>query len=230
MLYNTYCSITPNFLSREDIDYIHGYASKLETIDARIGFKSKDQDAAGNTDGNTDNKIRQSTNKWLDHNDPEFNQELKQKIFDGMMAANKMSGWNYDVNDMETWQYTYYKHQPDLPTGDYYTWHTDHGGETHIGQDGMPHHRKISMTIQLSDPLEYEGGKFQWLEPNPQFDKIKFGDKKLDIDTAVRTLPFSAQAIGSICLFPSWLYHQVTPVTRGTRVSIVGWYNGPPWT
>ena len=105
MLYNTYCSITPNFLSREDIDYIHGYASKLETIDARIGFKSKDQDAAGNTDGNTDNKIRQSTNKWLDHNDPEFNQELKKKIFDGMMAANQMSGWNYDINDMETWQH-----------------------------------------------------------------------------------------------------------------------------
>ena len=81
------------------------------------------------------------------------------------------------------------------------------------------------MTIQLSDPLDYEGGKFQWLEPNPQFDKIKFGDKRFDLDKGIRTLPFSCQPIGSICLFPSWLYHQVTPVTRGRRVSIVGWYN-----
>ena len=29
------------------------------------------------------------------------------------------------------------------------------------------------MTIQLTDPDEYEGGKFQWLEPNPQYDTMK---------------------------------------------------------
>ena len=86
------------------------------------------------------------------------------------------------------------------------------------------------MTIQLTDPDEYEGGKFQWLEPNGQYDSMKRGSLNLNMDESIRTLPFSCQALGSMCLFPSFLYHQVTPVTRGTRVSIVGWYNGPPWT
>ena len=224
MLYNTYCSITPNFLSREDIDYIHGYASKLETIDARIGFKSKDEDAAGNTDGNTDNKIRQSTNKWLDHNDPEFNQELKKKIFDGMMAANQMSGWNYDINDMETWQYTYYKHQPDLPTGDFYTWHTDAGADPY--PNGQI--RKLSASIQLSDPDDYEGGHFQWIEHCKPFDNLKFQSQDISADDLVQTAPFSGKELGSLLVFPSWLHHQVTPVTRGVRQSLVIWNTGWP--
>ena len=156
MLYNNYCSITPNFLSQQDIDYIHGYSTNLETIDAKIGFKNADKDSQSG-DGNTDNKIRQSTNKWLDHNDPNFDQDLKRKIFDGMMAANQMSGWNYDINEMEQWQYTYYKHQPDLPTGDFYTWHTDAGAEPY--PNGQI--RKLSASIQLSDPNDYEGGHFQ---------------------------------------------------------------------
>ena len=32
---------------------------------------------------------------------------------------------------------------------------------------------------------------------------------------------------GMITFFPSWLIHDVTPVTQGTRYSLVGWVNGP---
>ena len=31
---------------------------------------------------------------------------------------------------------------------------------------------------------------------------------------------------GSIIIFPSFVYHQVTPVLRGLRQSLVGWISG----
>jgi PKHD-type hydroxylase len=31
---------------------------------------------------------------------------------------------------------------------------------------------------------------------------------------------------GSIIIFPSFLAHRVTPVTKGTRLSLVGWIHG----
>jgi len=34
---------------------------------------------------------------------------------------------------------------------------------------------------------------------------------------------------GTIIVFPSFLEHQVTPVTKGTRYSLVQWYSGPDW-
>ena len=34
---------------------------------------------------------------------------------------------------------------------------------------------------------------------------------------------------GSIIVFPSFLYHQVTPITKGTRYSLVMWVLGRPW-
>ena len=37
----------------------------------------------------------------------------------------------------------------------------------------------------------------------------------------------SAREQGSIIVFPSFVYHQVTPVTRGMRHSLVGWIAGP---
>ena len=131
MIYHTYCCILEKYLTKTEVDYIHSYAHSLEVADSRIGHGMKDdKDSARARDGEsgtTDNVIRQSTNKWLDHNDPKFDVELKQKIFDGMVQANVQSGWNYDITGMETWQYTQYEYQPDKPTGDFYTWHTDAG-------------------------------------------------------------------------------------------------------
>jgi PKHD-type hydroxylase len=56
----------------------------------------------------------------------------------------------------------------------------------------------------LSDPSEFEGGEFQFQEN----ESVKM--KK-----------------GSVIAFPSFLKHQVTPVTSGKRYSAVCWINGP---
>lgn len=83
-------------------------------------------------------------------------------------------------------------------TKQHYDWHIDVGGGNSYG-------RKISMVVQLSDPSDYEGGELQVDEGKPV------------------TMP---KERGSVILFPSYMRHRVTPVTRGTRWSLVIWVQG----
>ena len=74
---------------------------------------------------------------------------------------------------------------------------------------GFNSNRKLTFSIQLSDPSEYEGGDLLlWDAHEPML----IPKKK-----------------GQIVLFPSSVMHEVTPVTRGTRRSLVGWVHGPQW-
>jgi PKHD-type hydroxylase len=80
-----------------------------------------------------------------------------------------------------------------------YTWHQD------FGSSGVS--RKLSLVLQLSDPSEYEGGELQLLNKKEPTTMLK---KR-----------------GLIIVFPSWTLHQVTPVVRGTRQTLVAWISGP---
>ena len=76
--------------------------------------------------------------------------------------------------------------------------------------------RKISMTVNLTDPKNYAGG-------NLKFDLgAHAGKKRFKVCEEIRPT-------GSIIIFPSFTYHCVTPVTRGTRYSLVLWSLGKPW-
>ena len=76
--------------------------------------------------------------------------------------------------------------------------------------------RKISMTVNLTDPKNYAGG-------NLKFDLgAHAGKKRFKVCEEIRPQ-------GSIIIFPSFTYHCVTPVTRGTRYSLVLWSLGKPW-
>ena len=80
-----------------------------------------------------------------------------------------------------------------------YIWHQD------FGNTNTP--RKLSMVLQLSDPSDYEGGELQIL---------------------TRKEPTSIQKKrGLISVFPAWTLHQVTPVVKGTRQTLVTWISGP---
>ena len=80
-----------------------------------------------------------------------------------------------------------------------YTWHQD------FGSSGVS--RKLSMVLQLSDPKDYEGGELQILTgSNP----VSINKKR-----------------GLVTVFPSWTLHQVTPVIKGTRQTLVTWVSGP---
>jgi PKHD-type hydroxylase len=67
--------------------------------------------------------------------------------------------------------------------------------------------RKLTFVIQLSDPCEYEGGKLM-----------------IYYDGQIHEAP---NEFGSMIIFPSSLAHEVTPITKGTRHSLVGWVTGP---
>lgn len=83
------------------------------------------------------------------------------------------------------------------------------GYDWHIDMIDTPDsiQRKLSITIQLSGPREYAGG-----------------DLELRDGTIALTAP---RARGAVVAFPSWQPHRVTPVTRGTRRSLVAWVGGP---
>ena len=75
---------------------------------------------------------------------------------------------------------------------------------------GMAHEppvRKISMTLLLNDPAEFEGGNLELLKPGSTVD-LKQGH--------------------AVC-FASFLNHRVAPVTRGVRQSLVVWFGGTPF-
>ena len=86
---------------------------------------------------------------------------------------------------------------------DYYDWHTDMAPIDR----GMP--RKLTMVLALSDPSEYEGGLLQ-------------------IKTARDNETLEAKK-GRAWFFPSYTLHRVTPVTKGTRKSLVLWAGGEQW-
>jgi PKHD-type hydroxylase len=74
-----------------------------------------------------------------------------------------------------------------------------------------PTNRKLSVTVQLTDPTEYQGGQFEFC------------------DIGVKPKAENIITQGTVIIFPSIIFHEVKPVTQGKRCSLVGWYEGPPW-
>jgi len=126
-------------------------------------------------------------------------------------VANEKAGWNFDWDWNETSQFTIYE------KGHYYGWHTDQGAAPmkHKSKNINSKTRKLSLTLQLTDRTDYEGGDFQfkWIQ----------NDKKdlLNIITVD-----DAKDMGTVIIFPSFIFHQVLPITKGTRESLVNWSIG----
>jgi len=146
------------------------------------------------TFGGSSDEIRKSRVKWLPQD------ERFEWLYDIMLTlaneANKEM-WNFDIHTMiEQIQYTEYWAED----AGHYTWHQDIGPES-------ASKRKISITIQLSDSDEYEGGDLQiW----------QGGSSVLNCQ----------RGAGVAVLFPSYMMHRVTPVTKGIRKSLVLWIGG----
>ena len=80
----------------------------------------------------------------------------------------------------------------------FYGWHEDWAP-----LDKTPIVRKLSAVLLLSNPEEFEGGQFE------------FADAPVEMKR------------GTLLVFPSFLRHQVTPVTKGLRYSATCWVGGP---
>ena len=125
-------------------------------------------------------------------------------IWPYLNTANKNAEWNFEISSAESYQIGKYE------VGDFYKTHMDGmGTEGTILKDPKKPNlnnktRKLSMTVNLND--DYEGGDLILYDVGP----VK-------------------QKTGNITFFPSYLPHEVTPVTKGTRYSLVMWFLGNPW-
>lgn len=88
----------------------------------------------------------------------------------------------------------------EYPEGGFLDWHMD------IAK-GYMSNRKLSMSVQLTDGSEYEGGN------------LEFMDFK---ETGPR-------GIGDLIVFPAFLQHRVSKLTRGKRYAWVSWVHGPAY-
>lgn len=128
----------------------------------------------------------------------------------------------YDIVDIDngSLQYTHYGE------GQFYNWHADSDLDSFINpqikynsfdnkaQDQITlageYIRKLSFTLQLSDPTEYRGGEVEFLDnSNKRF--------------------LAPKQKGTMIVFDSRIRHRVRKVKSGLRKSIVGWVVGPRW-
>mgnify|MGYP003133903966 FL=1 len=146
---------------------------------------------------------RRSQVSWLA--EPWLYNEIRNWLFD----ANVKSGWNYGVEGFEKFQFTKYG------LNEMYDWHCDGFNDPfksgHL--EGLT--RKISLTLTLSDPNDYKGGDLQFKLRNTEDDVI--------------TMLENSREKGTLIFFPSYVWHRVTPVTSGTRYSLVLWSSGRPF-
>lgn len=134
---------------------------------------------------------RVSESVGIHRQDGKFIYENVKEIFNN---ANRLYG--FDVHDDYEIELIRYR------KGGEFKWHSD---DTPVDNSRMD--RKLSMTIQLSEPEDYEGGD------------LEFKDfENMDI-----------RGRGTVVVFPSYVTHRITPLTSGTRYSLVAWQYGPEW-
>lgn len=146
-----------------------------------------------------DFSVRNSTIRWID---VYAHREINTILNDYVNAVNSKM-FNFDVSfGFDSLQYTEYNGNTEAKQ--FYNWHMD------CLHDNAIFDRKITAVVQLSHPEDYEGGVFEIdAVARPAFELSRFAPR------------------GSLLIFPSYLQHRVTPVTKGIRRSLVSWYNGP---
>jgi PKHD-type hydroxylase len=175
-----------NSFDDSEIQHIIDYCSTLPAVNAEIGSDMESEDI--------NEGVRSSIVRWVPMN--EETKYIYERLINMALEANNEL-WGFDVNSIiEEIQYTEY-----YGTNDgHYDWHLDIGDEID--------YRKISITVQLSDKDEYEGGHLE----------MKTGP--IDLITPKEK--------GLSTIFPSFMLHRVNKVKTGLRRSLVLWISGPP--
>jgi PKHD-type hydroxylase len=145
--------------------------------------------------GNTDASLRRSRVVFLG---PEQKHAwLYNRLWSAVQVCNAQC-FDVDVSSVEgNVQVARY----DSTERGFYDWHFDVGPARPL--------RKLSISVQLSNSEDYDGGDLELL----------YGNSPTRLD----------RMRGAFIIFPSFMLHRVTPVTRGTRWSLVAWILGKRW-
>ena len=195
-----------------------------------IAYANQQKEVMARTGGYGDRKLkkeevldlkrkRNSDLVWL--NDTWIYKELHPYVHE----ANRNAGLNFNWDFSESCQFTKYK------LNQYYDWHCDSWDKPYdrtdkngnIPKNALDHGkiRKLSMTCQLTDGSEYQGGELE-------FDFRNY-DPHMRDESIHRIQCKEILPKGSIIVFPSFVWHRVKPVISGTRYSLVVWHLGQPF-
>ena len=149
-----------------------------------------------------------ATTVGQDHEDVASDYRLSEIAW---MDNNEETDWiyqkvyNYGITaNKEMWNFDIWGNQDPLQytkyygNGGNYNWHADLGPSIS--------NRKLSCVLQLSSPEEYDGGDLQ----------MNLGGEISNV----------TKDLGTLCFFPSFVLHRVTPVSLGVRKSLVLWLSG----
>lgn len=169
-----------NVFSAEECAYIIELGNSLELTAAKTYAKGEDA------------SVRDSQISWINAN-PDINW-IFQRLTANILELNKQF-FNFELFGLvEGLQFTKYE----APNGHF---------EKHVDRALNSMTRKLSITVQLSNEADYEGG---------------------DVELHYASEPaILEKSQGTLSVFPSYVLHQVKPVTSGTRYSLVCWVTGP---
>lgn len=179
------------------LDTVENWAWNIDTfspeeLDAIIEMGNSAELHKAVTYGQQSDKNRNSRVTFLYPN--EYTSWIFYKMAGSITAMNERY-FGFDLSGMEQGlQFTKYE-----APGEHYDWHIDKGYMTPV--------RKLSVSLQLSDPNDYDGGQLE----------LMFGRKTHKVN----------KHRGMMAFFPSYVLHRVRPVTEGTRYSLVCWVSGP---
>lgn len=171
-----------------------------------VAMQRAPRDAAVGLDRRVDQDYRDSEVRFLGFGDLDANglhqwRHLFAEIKYYAEWANA-NAFGADINFMRDLQFATYREQRQQ----HFAWHRD----TFWINPTQMSQRKLTTIIQLSDADTYTGC-----------------DLELEVDQ--RPCPMELRKRGTLIVFPSFVWHRVTPIVKGIRHSLVSWYDGPAW-
>ena len=195
--------IFPNAIPKKECKTLLKYCLKHSDFeDASVINK-------GFTDAGDNSEVKESSRK--DHEMRKTavsfiidKENMMNEIVWGYIRQANAEFFNYSLEYFQAIQFARYK------DGGHYDWHQDASPQD-LANEG----RKLSLTMSLTDDTTYDGGLLQFYNGGKVYE-----DKDHDVEKDIK-------AVGSVIVFDSRDWHRVTPVTKGTRYSIVCWTVGP---
>lgn len=179
--YSTLPVVVPNFLSAVECERVIELVEALQEHNAKV-IRSTES---------LQYEKRKSLIRLLYPGDQSM--WLFQKLKDLVVSYNK--NYRFDIQGFfEGIQFAKYD------VGGHFDWHMDSGpGDRSL--------RKLSISVQLSRPEEYDDGELEF-----------FGQEQ-----------FAPKDQGTAIIFPAFLFHRVRTVTGGSRKVIITWVHGNPF-
>ena len=194
--------IFPNAIPKKECKRLLKYCLKHSNFeDASVinkGFTDTGEEE-NDVKSRTDHEMRKTAVSFITDKE-----NLMNELVWGFIRQANAEFFNYKLEYFQAIQFARYR------DGGHYDWHQDSSP-----QDLAKECRKLSLTMSLTDDSKYDGGLLQFYNGDKPYE-----DKDHDIERDIKS-------VGTVIVFDSRDWHRVTPVTKGTRYSIVCWTVGP---